>query len=188
MAPLSECIDCSLDLCRVLQLNLKETMHMATWEGALYGGKTRKPSALVLYIMEHVNPGLLEPYQEHWHNIVGKSLWLAFWKSLNREEMQRFYQEPEPDGPSGLEKATKDVYLWAVEDAARWEGVDQPITHPVQTKLKPGTLRESSFCTTKTHLTAKPNQLLPHCQIGPISLNRDLIGLKSRRAGRVRVY
>ena len=33
---------------------------MATREGALYGGKTHKPSALVLYIMEHVNPGLLE--------------------------------------------------------------------------------------------------------------------------------
>ena len=51
---------------------------MATREGALYGEKTRKPSALVLYIMEHVNPGLPEPYQVHWPNIVGKTLWLPF--------------------------------------------------------------------------------------------------------------
>ena len=115
---------------------------MATREGALYGGKTRKPSALVLYIMEHVNPGLPEPYRVHWHNIVGKTPWLAFWEHLNREELQRFYQEPEPDDPSELEKATKDVYRRVVEDAAQWEEVDQPIppshTDKAQTRNSPG--------------------------------------------------
>ena len=100
---------------------------MAAWEGALYDWKTCKPSALVLYIMEHVNPGLPEPYRVHWHNIVGKTLWLAFWEHLNGEELQRFYQELEPDDPSELEKATEDVYRWVVEDVAQREEVDRPI-------------------------------------------------------------
>ena len=115
---------------------------MATREGALYGGKTRKPSALVLYIMEHVNSGLPEPYQVHWPNIVGKTPWLAFWESLNGEELQRFYQELELDDPSELEKATEDVYHRAVEDTAQWEGVDWPIppscTDEAQTRNSPG--------------------------------------------------
>ena len=62
-------------LCAILQYYEDD---MAAGEGALYSGKTRKPSALVLYIMEHVNPGLPEPYRVHWHNIVGKTLWLAY--------------------------------------------------------------------------------------------------------------
>ena len=36
---------------------------MVAWEGALYGGKTCRPSALVLYIMEHVNLGLPEGFR-----------------------------------------------------------------------------------------------------------------------------
>ena len=111
-------------LCAILQYFEDD---MATREGALYSGKTHKPSALVLYIMEHVNPGFPEPYWVHWHNIVGNTLWLAFQESLNGEELQWFYQEPEPDDPSEHEKATEDVYRWAVEDAAQWEGVDRPI-------------------------------------------------------------
>ena len=115
---------------------------MAAREGALYGGKTRKPSALVLYIMEHVNPGLPEPYRVHWHNIVGKTPWLAFWESLNGKELQRFYQKPGPDNLSELEKATKDVYCRGVEDAAQREGVDWPIppshTNKAQTRNSPG--------------------------------------------------
>ena len=54
-------------LCAILQYFEDD---MATQEGALYGWKTHKPSALVLYIMEHVNPVLPEPYRVHWHNIV----------------------------------------------------------------------------------------------------------------------
>ena len=111
-------------LCAILQYFEDD---MATQEGALYGGKTHKPSALVLYIMEHVNPGLPEPYRVHWHNIVEKTPWLAFWETLNGEELQRFYQEPELEDPLELEKATKDVYRRAVEDAAQREGVDRPI-------------------------------------------------------------
>ena len=126
-------------LCAILQYFEDD---MATREGALYGGKTRKPSALVLYIMEHVNPGLPEPYRVHWHNIVGKTPWLAFWDTLNGEELQRFYQEPEPKDPSELEKATEDVYRRAVEDAAQREGVDRPIppsrTDEAETRNSPG--------------------------------------------------
>ena len=126
-------------LCAILQYFEDD---MAAREGALYGGKTRKPSALVLYTMEHVNPGLPEPYQVHWHNIVGKTRWLAFRESLNREELQQFYQELEPDDLSELEKATKDVYHQAVEDAAQQEGVDRPIptsrTNEAETRNSPG--------------------------------------------------
>ena len=46
-------------LCAILQYFEDD---MAAWEGALYGGKTHRPSALVLYIIEHVNPGLLEHF------------------------------------------------------------------------------------------------------------------------------
>ena len=100
---------------------------MATQEGALYGGKTRKPSALVLNIMEHVNPGLPEPYWVHWPNIVEKTPWLAFWDHLSRDELKQFYQEPGPDDPSELEQATEDVCHWADEDVAQWEELDRPI-------------------------------------------------------------
>ena len=100
---------------------------MATREGALYGGKTRKPSALVLYIMEHVNPGLPEPYQVHWPNTVWKTPWLAFRDHLSGDELKRFYQEPGPDDPSELEQATEDVCRWADEDVAQWEELDRPI-------------------------------------------------------------
>ena len=42
-------------LCVILQYFEDD---MIALEGALFGGRTRQPSALVLYIMEHVNPGL----------------------------------------------------------------------------------------------------------------------------------
>ena len=122
-------------LCAILQYFEDD---MATREGALYGGKTCKPSALVLYIMEHVNPGLPEPYRVHWHNIVGKTPWLAFRDHLSGEELERFYQEPGLEDPSELEKATEDMYRQAVEDVAQREGGDQPIppsrTNEVQTR------------------------------------------------------
>ena len=44
-------------LCAILQYFEDD---MAAREGALYGRRTQRPSALVLYIIEHVNPGLLE--------------------------------------------------------------------------------------------------------------------------------
>ena len=94
---------------------------MAAREGALYGGKTWRPSALVLYITAHVNPGLLEHYRVQWHNIVGKTPWLAARNHLCQDELCHFYQEPDLDNPSELEWATEDVYCWQVEDAAQRE-------------------------------------------------------------------
>ena len=93
-------------LCAILQYFKHD---MAAQEGALYGGKTHKLSTLVLYIMEHVNPGHPEPYWVHWPNIVGKTPWLAFRDHLSGDELKRFYQEPGPDDPLDLEQATEDV-------------------------------------------------------------------------------
>ena len=61
-------------LCAILQYFED---NMAAQEGALYGGKTERPSALMLYIMVHVNLGLPEHYRVQWHNIVGKTPCLA---------------------------------------------------------------------------------------------------------------
>ena len=150
-------------LCAILQYFEDD---MATRKGALYGGKTHKPSALVLYIMEHVNPGLSEPYQVHWHNIVGKTPWLVFRETLNGEELQRFYQEPEQEDPSELEKATEDVYHRAVEDAAQWEGVDRPIpqsrTDEAETWNSPGVqlpdYEDTPDCQTQPAASVLPDQ------------------------------
>ena len=46
---------------------------MATREGALYSRRVRRPSALVLYIMERVNPGLPEHFRVEWPSIVGST-------------------------------------------------------------------------------------------------------------------
>ena len=67
---------------------------MVAREGKLYGGKTQWPSALVLYIMAHVNPGLLEHYQVKWTSIVGSALWLAVQDHMSEEELCHFYQVP----------------------------------------------------------------------------------------------
>ena len=100
---------------------------MAAWEGTLYGGKTQRPSALVLYIMEHVNLGLPEPCRVQWHNIVGKTPWLAARDHLSEEELHRFYQEPGLEVSLELELVMEDVYHQVVEDAAQWETGNQPI-------------------------------------------------------------
>ena len=126
-------------LCAILQYFEDD---MATQEGALYGGKTRKPSTLVLYIMEHVNPGLPEPYRVHWPNIVGKTPWLAFLDHLSGYELKWFYQELGPDDPLELEQATEDVCHQADEDAAQQEELDRPIppshADKAQTRNSPG--------------------------------------------------
>ena len=105
-------------LCSILQYFEDD---MAAQEGALYSGKTRRYSALVLYIMVRVNPGLPEHYQVHWHNIVGKTPWLVTRNHMSKDEFQRFYQEPYPEKPLELELATEDVYRWLVEYAAQKE-------------------------------------------------------------------
>ena len=100
---------------------------MAAHEGALYSGKTHLPSALVLYIMAHVNPGLPEHYWVQWPNIVGKTLWLATRDHLSLDEFHCFYQEPGLDNPSELEQVTEDIYCQQVEDAAQRESGDHPL-------------------------------------------------------------
>ena len=100
---------------------------MAAREGALYGGRTWRPSALILYIMERANPGLQEPYRVQWHNIVGKTPWLAARNHLRQDELCHFYQELGPDNLSELEQVTEDVYRWQVEDAAQRESGDHPL-------------------------------------------------------------
>ena len=111
-------------LCVILQYYEDD---MVAREGSLYGGKTRWPSALVLYIMAHVNPGLLEHYQVEWTSIVRSTPWLATWDHLSEEELHRFYQEPGPEVPSELELTTEDVYSRDVEDAAQQESGNQPV-------------------------------------------------------------
>ena len=104
---------------------------MAAREGALYSGRTRRLSALVLYIMEHVNPGLPEHYQVQWPNIVGKTPWIAARNHLSKDEFRWFYQEPGPDTPLELEQATEDVYHRQVKDEAQSEsdGHSLPPSH-----------------------------------------------------------
>ena len=60
-------------LCAMLQYFEDD---MVAREGALYGRKTCRPSALVLYIMEHVNPGLPEGFRVEWPSIMGSTPWL----------------------------------------------------------------------------------------------------------------
>ena len=111
-------------LCSILQYYEDD---MAACEGALYSGKTRRPSALVLYIIQHVNLGLPEHYWVQWSNIVGKMPWLAARNHLSQDEFRHFYHELGPDNLSELEQATEDVYHWQVEDAAQREAGDHPI-------------------------------------------------------------
>ena len=100
---------------------------MAAREGALYSGKTRWSSALVLYIMEHVNPGLWEHFRVEWPSIVGSTPWLIAQNHWSQEELDRFYSEPPPTVVSDLEVATEEVYDRQCQDSARKEGSDQPI-------------------------------------------------------------
>ena len=100
---------------------------MVAREGALYGGKTHWPSALVLYIMEHVNPGLPEGFRMQWPSIVGSTPWLISWNHMSREELDWFYSEPLPTVPSDLEVAMEEVHDKECQDSARRTSSDQPI-------------------------------------------------------------
>ena len=83
---------------------------MATQEGALYGGRVRQPSALVLYIMERVNPGLPEHFRVEWPSIVGSTPWLAARDHMTLEDKDRFNNEPLSDVATDLEVAMEEVY------------------------------------------------------------------------------
>ena len=109
-------------LCAMLQYFKDD---MIAQEGALFGRRTRQPSALVLYIMEHVNPGHPEGFRVEWPSIVGSTPWLISWNHMNQEELDRFYSEPPPTEPSDLEVAMEEVH-----DKGCWESAqrtDQPI-------------------------------------------------------------
>ena len=119
------CIWCQAQwtyLCAMLQYFEDD---MVAQEGALYGGKTRQPSALVLYIMEHVNPGLPEGFRVECLSIVGSTPWLISWNHMSQEELDRFYSEPPPTVPSDLEVAMEEVHNKECQDSTR--RTDQPI-------------------------------------------------------------
>ena len=83
---------------------------IAAREGALYGGRVHWPSALVLYIMERVNPGLLEHFRVEWPSIVGSTPWLAARDHMTPENKDRFNNKPLSDVATDLEVATEEVY------------------------------------------------------------------------------
>ena len=104
------CIQCQARwtyLCTILQYFEDD---MAAREGALYGGRVCWPSALVLYIMEHVNPGLPEHFRVEWLSIVGSTPWLAARDHMTPENKDRFNNEPLLDLATDLEVATEEVY------------------------------------------------------------------------------
>ena len=109
-------------LCVMLQY-FEDDMIAREW--ALFGRRTRQPSALVLYIMEHVNPGLPESSRVEWPSIVGSTPWLISWNHMNQEELDCFYSEPPPTEPSDLEVAMEEVH-----DKGCWESAqrtNQPV-------------------------------------------------------------
>ena len=83
---------------------------MAAREGALYGRRVCRPSALLLYIMERVNPGLPEHFQVEWPSIVGSTPWLAAWDHMTPENKDRFNNEPLLGLATDLEVAMEEVY------------------------------------------------------------------------------
>ena len=94
-------------LCAILQYFEDD---MVTREGALYGGRVCRPSALVLYIMERVNPGLPENFRVEWPSIMGSTPWLAARDHMTPEDKDRFNNEALSDLAMDLEVATEEVY------------------------------------------------------------------------------
>ena len=98
---------------------------MVALEGALFSGKTSQPSALVHYIIEHVNLGLPEGFRVEWPSIVGSTPWLISQNHMSREELDRFYSEPPQTVPSDLEVAMEEVHDKECRESA--QRTDQPI-------------------------------------------------------------
>ena len=109
-------------LCAMLQYFEDD---MIAREGALFSGRTRQPSAPVLYIMEHVNLGLPEGFRVEWPSIVGCTPWLISRNHMNQEELDRFYSEPLPTEPSDLEVAMEEVHDKGCREST--QRTDQPI-------------------------------------------------------------
>ena len=101
--------------------------HMTAQEGALYGRKTCQPSALVLYIMEHANPGLPKGFRVEWPSIVRSTPWLIARNHMSQEELDRFYSEPPSTVVSDLEVAMEEVHDKECQDSTWRTGSDQPI-------------------------------------------------------------
>ena len=94
-------------LCAILQYFED---NMAAQEDTLYGRRVHRPSALVLYIMERVNPGLPEDFQVEWPSIVGSTPWLAARYHMTPEDKDRFNNEALSDLATDLEVAMEEVY------------------------------------------------------------------------------
>ena len=77
---------------------------MAILEDSLFGGRTWRPSALVLYIMAWVNPGPQDGFQVKWESIVGITPWLAAQEHISEQEL-----------PSDLELAMEDMWCCITE-------------------------------------------------------------------------
>ena len=98
---------------------------MATWQGALYSRRVHRPSALVLYIMECVNPGLPEYFRVEWPSIMGSTPWLAARDHMTPENKDRFNNEPLSDLATDFEVATEEVYESHIQERAQRVAADQ---------------------------------------------------------------
>ena len=119
------CIRCQARwtyLCAILQYFEDD---MAAQESALYGRKVHRPSALVLYITECVNPGLPEHFRVEWPSIMGSTPWLAAWDHMTPEDKDRFNDEPLSDVATDLEVAMEEVYERHIRERAQRVAADQ---------------------------------------------------------------
>ena len=119
---------------------------MATQEGALYGGKTRWPSALVQYIIKRVNPGLPEHFWVEWPSIVESTPWLIAQEHMTEEDWDRFNNEPPPDMVLDLEVATEEAYERQCQDNAWRVDNDQPKDIPQNPPTHCPKLPEKLLC------------------------------------------
>ena len=136
-------------LCAILQYFEDD---MAAREGALYGRRVRQPSTLVLYIMEHVNPGLPEHFRVEWPSIVGSTPSLAAQDHMILEDKDRFNNETLSDLATDLEVATEEVY-----ERHAWERAQR-----VLYSSNKAPLRAFGICLGESVMvTAKPKPVLP---------------------------
>ena len=114
-------------LCAILQYFEDD---MATREGALYSRRTLRPSALVKYIMERVNPGLPEHFWVEWSSIMGSTPWLITRDHMTQEDWDQFNNEPLSAVASDLEVATEELYERQVQENVQRTDTNQPKDMP----------------------------------------------------------
>ena len=135
---------------------------MIAQEGALFGRKICRPSALVLYIIEHVNPGLPEGFQVEWLSIVGSTPWLISQNHMGQEELDRFYSEPLLTEPSDLEVAMEEVHDKECQERA--QRTDQPIPPSRVEEMPrepPGTLPQVTGEAWPSSTEERPHKFIP---------------------------